>query len=78
MPALCFDLNVFALADSCCHETVKVGKLKSKMKTMISNRYYRAMTTISVNIVPRWGIEGHELGPVYRYPSEGQYSPISV
>ena len=40
--------------------------------------YYRVIALISADIVPSFDIEGPELASVSRYPSEGQYSPISV
>ena len=49
-----------------------------KENILSSDRYYRVIALISVNIVPSWDIEGRELASVRRYPNEGQYSPISV
>ena len=39
---------------------------------------YRVIALILGNIVPSRDIEGRELASVRSYPSEGQYSPISV
>ena len=40
--------------------------------------YYRGIALKLANIVPSWYVEGYELASVRTYPSEGQYSPISV
>ena len=43
-----------------------------------SCQFCRVIALILVNIVPGLDIEELELASVRRYPSEGQYSPISV
>ena len=54
----------------------KIGRL---YRTLLqAGAIKRVIALILVNIVPRWDIEGRSQAHVLRYPSSGQYSPISV